>query len=33
MDPRHSYYLEVLVKKDGVWKISDSLIMDIVHPK
>ena len=33
MDPRHSYYLEVLVKKNGVWKISDSLIMDIVHPK
>jgi hypothetical protein len=33
MDPRHSYYLEVLVKKDGEWKISDSLIMDIVHPK
>jgi uncharacterized protein (TIGR02246 family) len=32
MDPRHSYYLEVFVKKDGVWKISDSLIMDIVHP-
>ena len=33
MDPRHSYYMEVLVKKDGEWKISDSLIMDIVHPK
>jgi uncharacterized protein (TIGR02246 family) len=33
MDPRHSYYLEVLVKKDREWKISDSLIMDIVHPK
>jgi uncharacterized protein (TIGR02246 family) len=33
MDPRHSYYLEVLVKKDGVWKISDSMIMDIIHPK
>ena len=33
MDPRHSFYLEVLVKKDGVWKISDELIMDIVHPK
>lgn len=32
MDPRHSYYLEVLVKKEGVWKISDSMIMDIVHP-
>ena len=33
MQPRHSYYLKVLVKKDGVWKISDALIMDIVHPK
>jgi uncharacterized protein (TIGR02246 family) len=33
MDPRHSYYLEVLVKKDGIWKVSDELIMDIVHPK
>jgi uncharacterized protein (TIGR02246 family) len=33
MEPRHSYYLQVLVKKDGAWKISDSLIMDIVHPK
>jgi uncharacterized protein (TIGR02246 family) len=33
MDPRHSYYLEVLVKKDGVWKITDELIMDIVHLK
>ncbi len=33
MEPRHSYYLQVLVKKNGAWKISDSLIMDIVHPK
>jgi uncharacterized protein (TIGR02246 family) len=33
MEPRHSYYLKVLVKKDGAWKISDALIMDIVHPK
>lgn len=33
MQPRHSYYLKVLVKKDGVWKISDALIMDIVHLK
>ena len=33
MQPRHSYYLKVLVKKDGAWKISDALIMDIVHPK
>jgi uncharacterized protein (TIGR02246 family) len=33
MQPRHSYYLKVLVKKEGVWKISDAMIMDIVHPK
>ncbi len=33
MQPRHSYYLEVLVKRDGVWKISDALIMDVVHLK
>jgi uncharacterized protein (TIGR02246 family) len=33
MPPRHSYYLRVLVKKDGAWKISDYLIMDIIHPK
>jgi uncharacterized protein (TIGR02246 family) len=33
MQPRHSYYLEVLIKKDGVWKISDAMVMDIVHPK
>jgi uncharacterized protein (TIGR02246 family) len=33
MDPRHSYYLEVFVKKDGLWKISDSIIMDIIHLK
>jgi len=33
MQPRHSYYLEVLVKKDGSWKISDALIMDIIHLK
>ena len=33
MPPRHSYYLKVLVKKDGTWKISDYLIMDIIHPK
>ncbi len=33
MDPRHSYYLKVLVKRDGGWKISDTMIMDIVHPK
>jgi uncharacterized protein (TIGR02246 family) len=33
MPPRHSYYLEVLVKQDGVWKISDAMVMDIIHPK
>ncbi len=33
MPPRHSYYLKVLVKKDGAWKISDALIMDVIHPK
>ena len=33
MQPRHSYYLKVLVKKDGVWQISDFLIMDVIHPK
>ncbi len=33
MQPRHSYYLKVLIKKDGAWKISDFLIMDIVHPQ
>jgi uncharacterized protein (TIGR02246 family) len=32
MLPRHSYYLEVVVKKDGSWKISDSLITDIIAP-
>ena len=31
MQPRHSYYLKVLVKENGTWKISDALIMDIVH--
>ena len=33
MEPRHSYYLKVLVKKDGEWKITDSIVMDIVHLK
>ncbi len=33
MPPRHSYYLRVLVKKGGVWKISDALVMDVIHPK
>jgi len=28
MAPRHSRYLEVFVKRDGVWKICDSMIMD-----
>jgi len=32
MLPRHSYYLEVLVKKDGSWKVSDSMITDIITP-
>jgi len=32
MLPRHSYYLEVLVKQNGVWKISDSIIMDQLKP-
>ncbi len=33
MQPRHSYYLKILMKKDGTWKISDALIMDVIHPK
>jgi uncharacterized protein (TIGR02246 family) len=33
MQPRHSYYLKVLVKREGVWKISDAMIMDVVHLK
>ena len=28
MAPRYSHYLEVLVKKNGAWLISDSIIMD-----
>jgi uncharacterized protein (TIGR02246 family) len=28
MAPRYSHYLEVLIKKDGAWLISDSIIMD-----
>jgi uncharacterized protein (TIGR02246 family) len=28
MQPRHSYYLEVLVKQAGGWKISECMIMD-----
>jgi uncharacterized protein (TIGR02246 family) len=33
MLPRHSHYLEVMVKKGGVWKISECMIMDeIQHP-
>ncbi len=31
MQPRHSYYLDVLVKKDGAWKISDEIVMDQIH--
>jgi uncharacterized protein (TIGR02246 family) len=33
MAPRHSYYLTVLVKRDGAWKISDEVVMDTVHLK
>jgi len=33
MAPRHSYYLEALVKKDGAWKICDAIVMDIVPMK
>ncbi len=34
MLPRHSYYMEVMVKKNGAWKISDCIIMDeIPRPK
>ncbi|WP_157477201.1 YybH family protein [Granulicella tundricola] len=33
MQPRHSYYLNVMVKQNGEWKISDAIIMDIVHLK
>ncbi len=32
MAPRHSWYMEVLVKKDGVWKITESLISDEKTP-
>ncbi len=28
MAPRYSHYMEVLVKQDGKWLISDSMIMD-----
>jgi uncharacterized protein (TIGR02246 family) len=28
MAPRYSHYLEVFVKKDGAWLVSDSIIMD-----
>jgi uncharacterized protein (TIGR02246 family) len=31
MQPRHSFYLEVLVKRNGQWKICDSIIMDELH--
>lgn len=30
---RHSYYLEALTKQGGVWKITDFMVMDLVHPK
>jgi len=32
MAPRQSHYMEVLVKRDGQWKISDCLIMDVIPP-
>jgi len=28
MKPRYSHYMETLVKKDGAWLITDSIIMD-----
>ena len=28
MKPRYTHYLEVFVKKDGKWLVSDSMIMD-----
>ena len=30
MAPRKSYYLEVFVKQDQAWKVSDSIIMDVI---
>ncbi len=33
MQPRHSYYLEVLVKQAGGWKISECMIMDEIQLK
>ena len=33
MKPRHSIYLEVLVRQAGTWRISECLIMDVLqHP-
>jgi uncharacterized protein (TIGR02246 family) len=32
MLPRHSFYMEVLVKDGGVWKISEAMIMDQLRP-
>jgi len=32
MRPRHSYYLEVFVRKNSVWRISDAIIMDELAP-
>ena len=28
MKPRYTHYLEVFVKKDGKWLVTDSMIMD-----
>lgn len=32
MRPRHSYYMEVIVRKNSVWRISDAIIMDELAP-
>jgi uncharacterized protein (TIGR02246 family) len=32
MAPRHSWYLEVLVKRNGMWKIRESIISDEKTP-
>jgi uncharacterized protein (TIGR02246 family) len=33
MEPRHSYYLEALVKRDGEWRVCDAVVMDLIHLK
>jgi uncharacterized protein (TIGR02246 family) len=32
MGARHSWYLEVVVKKDGIWKIREAIISDQKQP-